>query len=392
VDFEEEDNEVMIEMEKAPTDRIPAQTLGATRYCSRWMRRKPSSTIASQTSLTWEDPEVLSVKMEAMNLEAIAKAQEKKLKADILTGTLRQKRLKEQLEECSKNRRQASATVTSAAAGTSCQGHTASRRTEDEDDANTDDWQAELLHDVDEDTFAKLDTMAADLDEMATRERWLFCRSCKAWHTVPCSKTSSKFLMLSILGLLLQTRPVNAADMTTDQGKTDYSIAASHGVAVYEHRYDAVLDASPSIIVIEMPFLRLRAEMGKLRTAMEKASSEYDQERELYAGLEEELKCFEAMLSSMVDLFTVKDERKERTLAEWLGGLLGLYNTVKVRQIETKEDSTREALKTALVHLNAMDLHEKEEEKSIGEVIDKLEDTRQLMFRGSRAVRHSTEI
>jgi hypothetical protein len=109
--------------------------------------------------------------------------------------------------------------------------------------------------------------------------------------------------------------------------------------------------------------LRLRAEMGKLRTAIEKASSEYDQERELYAGLQEELKRFEAMLSSTVDLFTVKDERKERTLAEWLGGLLDLYNTVKVRQIETKEDSTREALKTALVHLNAMDLHEKEEEQ-----------------------------
>jgi hypothetical protein len=174
--------------------------------------------------------------------------------------------------------------------------------------------------------------------------------------------------------------------MTADmQGKADYSIAESHGVTVDEHRYDAVLDASTSIIVIEMPFLRVRAEMEKLRTAMEKASSEYDQERELYAGLPEELKRFEAMLSSTVDLFTVKDKRKDRTLAEWLGGLMGLYNTVKVRQIETKEDSTRDALKTALVHLNAMDLNEKEEEKSIGEVIDKLEDTRKLMFRGSRA-------
>jgi hypothetical protein len=57
---------------------------------------------------------------------------------------------------------------------------------------------------------------------------------------------------------------------------------------------------------------------------------------------------------------------------------------VKVRQIEVQEDRTREALKTALVHLNAMDLHEKEEEKSIGEVIYKLEDTRSLMFGGSR--------
>jgi hypothetical protein len=82
--------------------------------------------------------------------------------------------------------------------------------------------------------LGKLDTMAADLDKMATRERWLFCRSCKAWHRVPCSKTSSKFLMLSILGLLLQKRPINAADMTADmQGKADYSIAELHEVAVY---------------------------------------------------------------------------------------------------------------------------------------------------------------
>jgi hypothetical protein len=58
---------------------------------------------------------------------------------------------------------------------------------------------------------------------------------------------------------------------------------------------------------------------------------------------------------------------------------------VKVKQIEVKEDSRIEALKTALVHLNAMDLHEKEEEKSIGEVIDKLEDTRNVIFRGSKA-------
>jgi hypothetical protein len=68
--------------------------------------------------------------------------------------------------------------------------------------------------------------------------------------------------------------------------------------------------------MIEMPFLRLRAEMGKLRTAMEKASKEYDQEKELYAGLEEELSRFEIMLSSTVELFTVQDKRKARTLAE----------------------------------------------------------------------------
>jgi hypothetical protein len=44
----------------------------------------------------------------------------------------------------------------------------------------------------------------------------------------------------------------------------------------------------------------------------------------------------EIMLSSTVKLCTVQDEQKARTLAEWFGGLLGLYNTVKVRQIEHK--------------------------------------------------------
>jgi hypothetical protein len=187
--------------------------------------------------------------------------------------------------------------------------------------------------------------------------------------------------MLSILGLLLQTRPMSAEG----QGKSNYSIVPLHGVAVFDHRFDAVLDASSTIIIIEMPFLRLRGEMGKLRKAMDKASVEYDQERRLYASTMEELTRFDITQSSTVELFTVQDERKARTLAEWLGGLLGLYNTIKVNQIEVKEDSTREALKTALVHLNTMDLHEKEEEKSIGEVIDKLEDTRSMIFRSSKA-------
>jgi hypothetical protein len=54
------------------------------------------------------------------------------------------------------------------------------------------------------------------------------------------------------------------------------------------------------------------------------------------------LSRFDVTLSSTVELFTVQDEQKVRTLAEWLRGLQGLYNTVKVRQIGVKEDSTRE--------------------------------------------------
>jgi hypothetical protein len=52
VEFEEEDDEVMIEMEKGPRERLPSQTQAATKYCSRWKRRKPVNTMATQTSLT----------------------------------------------------------------------------------------------------------------------------------------------------------------------------------------------------------------------------------------------------------------------------------------------------------------------------------------------------
>jgi hypothetical protein len=38
--------------------------------------------------------------------------------------------------------------------------------------------------------------------------------------------------------------------------------------------------------------------------------------KELYAGMEEELSRFDVTLSSTVELFTVQDERKVRTLAE----------------------------------------------------------------------------
>jgi hypothetical protein len=288
-----EDEEVIFDMEKGPRMRPPPPA-PKPKYHSRWMRRQQTTTMSS-TQTTATDPEKLAIKIKSLNLEAIAKKRETDLQAEILSGSLRQERLKKQLQECSRNRRQASATALNVDGGTSCRGATASRRSADDD--NTDDWQAELLHDVNEKTFEKLDNIAAGIDEMASRERWLFCRSCKSWHTVPCSRTSSKCRILSMPGLLLQTRPINAAGI---QGKGDYSIVDLHGVAVYKHRYDVVLDASTSIIMIEMPFLRRKTEMGKLRTAMEKASKEYDKERELYAALEEELSRFETMLSSTV--------------------------------------------------------------------------------------------
>jgi hypothetical protein len=184
--------------------------------------------MGKQTMAT--NPANLAIKLEGLNLEALEKKRDTELQQEILSGSLRQERLKKQLQECSRNRRQASATATSVDGGTSCRGATASRRSAGPEDDNTDNWQAELLHDVDEETFEKLDNITADIDEMASRERWLFCRSCKAWHTVPCSRRSSKFLMLSILGLLLQTRPINATEV---QGKGNYSIADLHGVDVF---------------------------------------------------------------------------------------------------------------------------------------------------------------
>jgi hypothetical protein len=137
-EVDEEDDEVMFEMEKGPRMRLPSQTPATKpKYCSRWMRRQQTTTMATQTTTT--DPEKLAIKMESLNLKAIAKKQEKDLQAEILSGSLRQERLKKQLQECSRNRRQASATATNVECGTSCRGATASRRLAGADDDNTDD-------------------------------------------------------------------------------------------------------------------------------------------------------------------------------------------------------------------------------------------------------------
>jgi hypothetical protein len=122
----------------------------------------------TQTMAT--NPANLVIKMEGLNLEAIEKKRETELQQEILRVSLRQERLKKQLQECLRNRHQASATATSVDGGTSCRGATASRRSAGPEDDNTDNWQAELLHDVDEETFEKLDNIAVDIDEMASRE------------------------------------------------------------------------------------------------------------------------------------------------------------------------------------------------------------------------------
>jgi hypothetical protein len=145
-----EDEVVIFKMEKGPRMRLPPST-PKPKYRSMWMRRQQTMTMGTQTTAT--NPENLEIKMESLNLEAIAKKRETDLQAEILSGSLRQERLKKQLQECSRNRRQASATATSVDGGTSCRGATASRRSAGPEEDNTDDWQAELLHDVNEETF-----------------------------------------------------------------------------------------------------------------------------------------------------------------------------------------------------------------------------------------------
>jgi hypothetical protein len=120
-----EDEGVIFKMEKGPRMR-PPPLAPKPKYRSRWMRRQQTTTMATQTTPT--DPENLAIKMESLNLEAIAKKQETDLQAEILSGSLRQERLKKQFKECSRNRHQASATATNVDGGTSCRGATASRR------------------------------------------------------------------------------------------------------------------------------------------------------------------------------------------------------------------------------------------------------------------------
>jgi hypothetical protein len=113
-----EGDKVIFEMEKRPRRNPPPPP----RYRSRWMRRQQTATMGTQTMAP--NPTNLAIKMEGLNLE---KKRETELQQEILRGSLRQERLKKQLEECLRNRRQELATATSVDGGTSCRGATASR-------------------------------------------------------------------------------------------------------------------------------------------------------------------------------------------------------------------------------------------------------------------------
>jgi hypothetical protein len=123
------------------------------------MRRQQTATMGIQTMAA--NPANLVIKMEGLNL---AQKQETELQQEILRGSLWQERIKKQLEECSRKRRQELATATNVDGVTRRGGATASRRASGPEEENTEDWQAELLHDVNKDTFMKLDNMASDID------------------------------------------------------------------------------------------------------------------------------------------------------------------------------------------------------------------------------------
>jgi hypothetical protein len=112
-----EDDEVIFEREKGPKRKPPPP-----QYRSRWMRRQQTATMGTHKMAP--NPANLAIKMEGLNL---AQKRETELQQEVLHGSLRQERLKKQLEECSRNRRQELSTATNVDGGTICRGATASR-------------------------------------------------------------------------------------------------------------------------------------------------------------------------------------------------------------------------------------------------------------------------
>jgi hypothetical protein len=108
-----EDKEVIFEREKGPKQ----QPLPPQQYHSRWMKRQQTTTMGTQTMTA--NPANLIIKMEGLNL---AQQRETELQQEILHGSLRQERLKKQLEECFWKRRQELATATNVAGGWRTQG------------------------------------------------------------------------------------------------------------------------------------------------------------------------------------------------------------------------------------------------------------------------------
>lgn len=125
-------------------------------------------------------------------------------------------------------------------------------------------------------------------------------------------------------------------------------------------------------IIISFNVSEIRRQTTELQAAIasnkDRASTE---NRARYDDLSETLATAQRELDDDMGFFTVLT-RKARSFGEWLGGVLGLWNSWEIHSIKELEDSTRKALMLEAHHVDALQTYAESTQDDLKSLADRI--------------------
>lgn len=140
---------------------------------------------------------------------------------------------------------------------------------------------------------------------------------------------------------------------TTAASLTDYEpqITTVNGAVPATHMADIYTDTGSVVLVFSLNQTIITHQAAELHTLLHRASAETP----LIDDMTTRLLILQERLNSDLAYFHDNTARNARSLASWLAGIFGLYNTIELNQLSAKEESTRQAVRTITHHVEVLD-------------------------------------
>jgi hypothetical protein len=270
------------------------------------------------------------------------------------------------------SRRRRSPSATSAGGGTSYQSHGSGRRapeyagTVHRNPRPVWSWQEDLLRDCSGPQYDQLKAMAGQITEMAGNSSWQWDVQRGAWRYQNMVRKANIWQLYLILGFLI----LAATTVKTTRGA---EVKHAEGVATFHFQGEVMLQAETQTIIIELPVQRMRERTTELATSIQAQIGKVTKGDEVLEAILTELDDYQGRMVTSVSVFATEIEAtSKRSIEEWIGGLLGLYNTFEMSDIKHRIESTKGAIRKTLLQFDAIEEHEKTSDSSLNKVIDEV--------------------
>jgi hypothetical protein len=129
------------------------------------------------------------------------------------------------------------------------------------------------------------------------------------------------------------------------------NITAVNGAIPAKHVADIYTDTGSVILVFAINETLLTHQASELHTLLHRASADTP----MINDMTTRLLILQRRLRSDLAFFHDATARRGRSLATWLAGIFGLYNSIELSQLKNKEESTRQAVRTVTHHVEVLE-------------------------------------